>query len=62
MRIGGVLFLLAISVASVRAASPEAIKEVAASWSAYAATALANRWPRVCVGLPAQQREDIGSY
>ena len=61
MRIGGVLFLLAISVASVRAASPEAIKEVAAELVCLCGDCARESLATCLCGFATQQREDIGS-
>lgn len=61
MRIGGVLFLLAISVASVRAASSEAIKEVAAELVCLCGDCARESLATCLCGFATQQREDIGS-
>lgn len=61
MRIGGVLFLLAISVASVGAASPEAIKEVAAELVCLCGDCARESLATCLCGFATQQREDIGS-
>ena len=61
MRIGGVLFLLALSVASVRAASPEAIKEVAAELVCLCGDCARESLATCLCGFATQQREDIGS-
>ena len=61
MRIGGVLFLLAISVASIRAASSEAIKEVAAELVCLCGDCARESLATCLCGFATQQREDIGS-
>ncbi|MEE2626846.1 MAG: cytochrome c-type biogenesis protein CcmH [Candidatus Latescibacterota bacterium] len=61
MRLGGVLFLLAISVASVRAASPEAIKEVAAELVCLCGDCARESLATCLCGFATQQREDIGN-
>ena len=61
MRMGGVLFLLAISVASVRAASPEAIKEVAAELVCLCGDCARESLATCLCGFATQQRADIGN-